>query len=118
MRRADWVYIAFFAACLAAGIASELAIGKEYFKSTEVHIVEPRETVWEIAGLYFERQNRYRHFGEFVYSIEQANGGGGIIHPGQKLAIPLETELETENVMRTSSRKMKSPPDGQKEDRK
>ena len=93
MRRVRWGRACLYAVCLAAGIYTGAQIWTdataEYSLSTAYQTVRSGDTVWTIAGRYFKRQDRYRHFGEFVHSVTVANGGAEIT-PGQVLRVPLE----------------------------
>lgn len=61
----------------------------EYVVTEQEYFVQPKDTVWAIAERYFDSQDRYRHFGEFVHSIAAYNGTEGVIYPNQRLLIPL-----------------------------
>ena len=67
---------------------------QEVSNTTARHQVQAGETVFEIAGRHFERQNKYSDFNEFVYVIRQKNNllGNKVLHAGRVIEIPLIVE--------------------------
>lgn len=56
--------------------------------------VAPNDTVWKIAGNYFDKQDRYNNFDEFLYYVRKDNNLVGekaklYIQPGDVLIIKL-----------------------------
>lgn len=65
----------------------------EYEKTVEAHIVRRGETVWHIAGNYFDQQNKHKYFLEFMDAVYDENKHlGKYIQPGDVVYIPLEVE--------------------------
>lgn len=86
------MYRTFFALLILVIFLMTTCDFKEYTMNEQVYLVKPRDTLWTIAEQYFEKQNRYRHFGEFVFSIGKYNNLGKYIYPGQVIIVPLEVE--------------------------
>lgn len=84
------IYAAFFAVVMATLLMTMQP--REYSMNKQAYLVKPRDTLWTIAEQYFDKQNKYRHFGEFVYSIGAYNHLGKYIYPGQVIIVPLEVE--------------------------
>lgn len=93
MRKINKGRALFLACCLATGIATGYQIGAawltEYDTTTAYVEVQSKDTMWGIAERYFDRQDRYKHFGEFVHSIATYNGDSRV-YAGQVLRVPLE----------------------------
>lgn len=84
------IYTAIFAAIVITLLTAMQP--KEYSMNKQAYLVKPRDTLWTIAERYYDKQNKYRHFGEFVYSIGAYNRLGKYIYPGQIIIVPLEVE--------------------------
>lgn len=69
----------------------------EYTKSEAYYTVESGDTLWYIAGQYFNKQDRHQHFGEFQWQIKEANANkfanNRMLQPGDVLIIPLERKV-------------------------
>lgn len=74
------------------------SFGKEYVLQKEYHHVERGDTIWGIAEHYYDKQNRYRNFNEFVHWVSKYNNYDGKRHiqPGEVLLIPLFCEVGDE----------------------
>lgn len=56
------------------------------YSQQQAYIVQPGDTLWQIARAYAPEHMDIRNF---IYRLERINGlKGGIIHPGQQLVIP------------------------------
>lgn len=70
----------------------------EYVKCNESYTVKSGDTLWFIAGQYFNKQDKERHFGEFQWQIREANkqlfDNNRVLQPGDILVIPLEKQVK------------------------
>lgn len=70
----------------------------EYAKSEAYYTVENGDTLWYVAGKYFNQQDKENHFGEFQYSIREANKelfeNNRQLQPGDIIVIPLYKEVK------------------------
>lgn len=71
------------------------AYNREYVQRVEYYKVKSGDTVWEICEDYFDKQDRYRNFNEFVYVIRHINKlpGRPHIQIGDIIEIPLYVEV-------------------------
>lgn len=84
----------FVAGILAALLVWQTGMTTEYVCHEEIYQVKSRDTLWTIAEKFFGKQDKYRHFGEFVYSIRERNKVGKYIYPDQMIVIPLSVEKQ------------------------
>lgn len=70
----------------------------DYVKTEAHYTVQNGDTLWYIAGKYFNKQDRHHHFGEWQWQIREANANkfadNRILQPGDVLVIPLERRSE------------------------
>lgn len=87
---------------LIAGLLIALAFifssfNTEYIKSEVSYKVQQGDTLWYIAGKYFNKQDKEDHFGEFQWQIREANAdkfaNNRMLQPGDVLIIPLERKV-------------------------
>ncbi len=73
-------------------------IDTEYVKTEAHYTVKAGDTLWYIAGQYFNKQDKERHFGEFQWKIREANAAkfadNRRLQPGDILVIPLEIKKD------------------------
>lgn len=73
-------------------------LNTEYIKTEAHYTVQPGDTLWYIAGQYFNKQDKECHFGEFQWKIREANAakfaGNRRLQPGDILVIPLEIKKD------------------------
>lgn len=66
-----------------------------YEKTEAYHIMRSGECEWTVLEEHFDKQDKIKNFGEFVYTVRAANGltkNGRVMQPGDVLVIPLEIE--------------------------
>lgn len=87
---------------LIAGLLIALAflfgnINTEYAETKAYYTVEAGDTLWSVAGQYYNKQDRHQHFGEFQWQIREANAdkfaNNRMLQPGDVLIIPLERKV-------------------------
>lgn len=70
----------------------------DYVNTTESYTVKSGDTLWYIAGKYFDKQDKEDHFGEFQWQIREANADkfadNRSLQPGDVLIIPLSKRVE------------------------
>ncbi len=73
-------------------------LNTEYVKTEAHYTVQPGDTLWYIAGQYFNQQNKESHFGEFQWQIREANADkfadNRRLQPGDVIIIPLENRVD------------------------
>lgn len=88
MMRKFIVFLLALAAVLCSGLDTE------YVKTEAHYTVQPGDTLWYIAGQYFNKQDKESHFGEFQWQIKAANAdkfaANRQLQPGDIIVIPLE----------------------------
>lgn len=69
----------------------------EYIQTTEKYIVKEGDTIWYIAGQYFNKEEQIRHFGEFQWQICEKNrdkfNNERALKPGDVILIPLNKKV-------------------------
>ena len=68
-----------------------------YSQQTAWHVVKAGETFWSIACDYFDEQDKYRNFNEFLYVVRKANEHqyrGKFLKIGDVVHIPLEVRIK------------------------
>lgn len=73
-------------------------LNTEYVKTEAHYTVQPGDTLWYIAGQYFNQQDKESHFGEFQWQIREANADkfadNRRLQPGDVIIIPLENRVD------------------------
>lgn len=73
-------------------------LNTEYEKKEVHYTVQPGDTLWYIAGKYFNQQDKENHFGTFQWTIKEANeekfADDRWLKPGDVLIIPLERRVD------------------------
>ena len=68
-----------------------------YELQTAWHVVKPGETFWSIACDYFDEQEKYKNFNEFLYVVRKANEHlyrGKFLQIGDVVHVPLEVRVK------------------------
>lgn len=60
-----------------------------------IHVVEPGESISDIARQYFGEQKEYDNINRYIYAVRVANGLDKTIKPGDRLIIPLAIAKES-----------------------
>lgn len=55
----------------------------------QIHVLEPWETVGDVAEKYFKEQQEYESLQQFVCAIKMANGMDHVYQAGDRLIIPM-----------------------------
>ena len=82
--------------CLAAAVGVAVMLPTAEPKQTalshveRVHVVEPGETVFDVARQYFKEQRQYDSIERYIFAVRMANGGlQRAFKTGDRIIIPL-----------------------------